>query len=66
MIPQLQPTGYHEIALVLQSELVNHGWGELTFRVSSLKDNTVKVEVLCGKSYIFFIKKQIQFDTNLL
>lgn len=60
------PTGYHELACHLQSELVNHGWGELTFRVSSLKDNTVKVEVLCGKSYVFFIKKQIDFDSTIL
>ncbi len=61
-----QPTGYHEISAQLQTELVNHGWGEMTFRVSSLKDNTVKVEVLCGKSYIFFIKKQIEFNNDLL
>lgn len=55
-------TGYHDLACQLQSDLVNHGWGELTFRVSSLKDNTVKVEILCGKSYVYFIEKKIQFD----
>ncbi len=62
----MQGTGYHEVCNSLQNDLVNHGWGELTFKVSSLKDNTVKVEVLCGKSYIFFIKKQIQFNDNIL
>ena len=59
-------TGYHELTANLQADLVNHGYGELTFRVTSLKDNTVKVEVLCGKSYIFFIKKQIKFSDNIL
>ena len=60
------PTGYHELSMNLQSELVDHGWGELTFRVSSMKDNTVKVEVLCGKSYVFFIKKEINFPDTIL
>jgi hypothetical protein len=58
-------TGYHEMAVKLSSDLVNHGWGEMVFRVSSLKDNTVKVEVLCGKSYVFFIKKSI-FNKEIL
>ncbi len=62
----IAPTSYHEVINQLSNEIVNHGWGEMTFRVSSLKDNTVKVEVLCGKSYIFFIKKQIQFNNTLL
>ena len=59
-------TDYHSLTEQLQDDLITHGYGELTFRVSSLKDNTVKVEVLCGKSYVFFIKKQIQFDDNIL
>lgn len=59
-------TGYHELASQLQLDLINHGYGELTFRVTSLKDNTVKVELLCGRSYVFFIKKQIKFNENIL
>jgi len=59
-------TGYHELTAQLQSDLIDHGYGELTFRVSSLKDNTVKVEVLCGKSYVFFIKKNLKFPENIL
>ncbi len=62
----LVPTGYHELTTQLQSELVNHGWGELIFRVSSLKDNSVKIEILCGKSHVFFIKKNIKFNDNIL
>ena len=62
----IEGTGYSELTASLQSDLINHGYGELTFRVSSLKDNTVKVEILCGKSYVFFIKKNIQFNENIL
>ena len=60
-------TGYHDKFEELAKELVNHGWGELVFRATSLKDNTVKVEILCGKSFVFFIKKEVRFDReNLL
>ncbi len=60
------PTGYHELASKLQSDLVNHGWGELVFRVTSLKDNSVKIELLCGKSYVFFVKKSMKFNSDTL
>ena len=59
-------TGYHESLFLNAQDLIEHGYGELTLRVSSLKDNTVKVEVLCGKSYVYFIKKNIQFDPDKL
>lgn len=59
-------TGYHELACQLSTELVNHGWGKMTIEVVSLKDNSVKVELSCGKSFVFFIKKQIDFDTNTI
>jgi hypothetical protein len=55
-------TGYHELAANLQSDLVNHGWGELVFRVTSLKDGKAKIEILCGKSYVFIVKKEIRFE----
>jgi hypothetical protein len=54
-------TGYHQKALELSSELVAHGYGELTVRVTSLKDDKVKIEVLCGKSFVYFVKKNIPF-----
>jgi len=58
-------TGYHEKAVELATDLVAHGYGELTIRVSSLKDEKVKVEVLCGKSFVFFVKKKIPFQGYL-
>lgn len=59
-------TGYHEKFEEMAADLIKHGWGELTFRATSLKDNTVKVEILCGKSFVFFIKKEVRFDKDLL
>lgn len=59
-------TGYHELSYTLQSELVNHGWGELTFKVSSLKDGKVKIEILCGKSYVFILQRNINFEDKEL
>jgi hypothetical protein len=59
-------TGYHEKLVSLSSELVNHGWGECELKVVSLKDNTVRVEINCGKGFVFFIKKEITIDENKL
>lgn len=60
-----QLTGYHAKTQEMAQELVDHGYGELTIRVSSLKDDKVKVEVLCGKSFVFFVKKTISYrDRN--
>ena len=57
----LQPTGYMLTFGQLQRDLVNHGYGEMIFRVTSMKDETVRVDILCGKSYVFFLKKEIRF-----
>ena len=57
-------TGYHELSCNLQRELVNHGYGEMRFFVTSLKDNTVKIEIQCGKSFVFFIKKELTFQSD--
>lgn len=56
-------TGYHLRALDLQRELVDHGWGEMVFKVTS-KDNITKVEISCGKGFVYFIKKDLKFDIN--
>jgi hypothetical protein len=60
----LQPTGYHALMLTLGNELVNHGWGKMTVTVESLKDRDVKVVIDCGKSHVFFIKKNIVFNPD--
>jgi len=55
-------TIYQPLVLSVMQDIVNHGWGELVFKVESLKDNKVKVVVLAGKSYVYIIKKTIDFS----
>lgn len=62
----LAPTGYHALILQLGNDLVNHGWGEAVIKVSSGKDNTVRLEISCGKSYVFFIKKNMPLNDKIL
>ncbi len=58
------PTGYHLKADELLNELVNHGWGKFEVEVISSKDNTVRVELKCGKIFVFFVKKEIDFNRD--
>lgn len=59
-------TGYHDKLVNLSSTIVEHGWGSITVEVESMKDNTVKMVVKCGKHYVFFIKKNLYMDkTNI-
>jgi hypothetical protein len=62
----LTPTGDLQKYIELRNELINHGWGEFHMFVSSLKDDTIKVEIKCGRTYIFFLKKNIFIDENKL
>ena len=59
-------TGYHDKLCDLSTRLVEHGWGSCTIEVESLKDNTVKMVIKCGKHYVYFIKKQITIDQSRL
>ena len=53
-------------AQFLAEDLFNHGFGEFTFKVTSLKDKIVKIEIACGKTYVFFIKKETPIDARKL
>lgn len=57
-------TGYHEKLCEISSEIVSHGWGEFRGVAETLKDNVVKIEICCGKKYVFFIKKSYSFDRD--
>ena len=59
-------TSYHMKLMELSDELISHGWGELKFTATSMKDNSVKIEINCGKSYVYFVKKEIPFNQNIL
>ncbi len=53
-------TDYHSTMLSLTDEIVSHGWGELKITVETLKGNeTIKLVIVCGKSFVFFIDKNI-------
>ncbi len=58
-------TGYHKRACELTSDLVRHGFGEMSIRVRSNKDNTVIVEFRCGKIYLEEVKKKINLENIL-
>ena len=56
----LAPTGYHLQVVEIMKELVDHGYGEFTFKVNSgFKDDKTRVDILSGKNYIFFVKRGI-------
>lgn len=57
-------TGYHARMADLMTDLIQHGWGEINFKVQSQRDDTVKIIVSCGKSYTFVIKKYINFNKD--
>ena len=61
-----ESTGYHLLASKLMRDIVNHGWGEMTFRVNSLKDRNVRIEIVCGLSHHFFVKKEIFYEKDIL
>ncbi len=60
-------TDHHALVFRLMDDLVDHGWGEMTFRVSKVKNEPkVKVEILCGRSYVMFIRKDIVLGDEIV
>lgn len=57
-------TCYHDKLQELSRELISHGWGKFIFEVSTMKDNKTKVEISCGKKYVYFIKKDVIENTE--
>ena len=56
-------TDYHELTNRLMTDLVEHGWGEMIFRTTKVSgEEKVKIEILCGRSYVMFIKKSISLE----
>jgi len=58
----VEATNYQTILIELCEGLVNHGFGELKVEVRSLADGSVRLIILCGKSYFYIVKKEIKFD----
>ncbi len=59
-------TSYHAKLIEIASELVNHGYGQCTIDVCSMKDESVRIIIMAGKHYVFFIKKEIVLDKNMI
>lgn len=63
----MYPTDYHVLLNSLSDELVRHGWGSLTLTVDTKKGSlTTKMVIECGKSYVFFVDKKINFNPDEL
>jgi len=59
-------TGCHEKTCEILTDLINHGYGHLECKIESLSNGSVRVLVLSGKQYVFFIKKKFDFDKEKL
>ena len=50
----------HEAKLLdILEELVTHGFGEVTIQVSETKNYKTKVLIMAGRSWAYFISKEI-------
>ena len=58
-------TGYHLVASQIMHNIVEHGWGEMTFKVTSVKDNKVHVIITSGLSHHFVIEKEIYLSKDM-
>lgn len=59
-------TGYHLKIIEVAKEIVEHGYGKCEIDVVSMKDESVRIIINAGKSYVFFIRKEIIFDKSIL
>ena len=55
----ISSTAYQTQINQLTNELISHGYGEIIIKVSSLKDTRVRIELKCGKHFIYIIEKII-------
>lgn len=56
------PTGYQAKLIERCDDLVKHGFGKIYITVTSAQDNSVKIFIESGESYVFIIKKEIPLD----
>jgi hypothetical protein len=59
----IQETSYLKKATELLIDLINHGHGDIHIHAEGLKGgDKTKLQILYGRSYVFFIKKEIDFN----
>ena len=61
----VEGTGYQAVATQIMKNIIEHGWGEMTFKVTSMKDQKVHIIIQSGLSHHFVIEKEILFDKNI-
>lgn len=62
----LEGTGYNAKIVEVAQELVNHGFGRMEIIVVSSSDEKVKVTINAGKSWVFFIHKDLKLKDNII
>lgn len=53
----ISSTAYQTQINELTNDLINHGYGEILIKVTSLKDTRIRIEIKCGKNFIYIIEK---------
>lgn len=62
----LARTDCHDFAKELLNGLIEHGHGQIVFRVDTLKGQRVKLVIEAGKSYVFFFERTGQIEDDIL
>ena len=47
-------------------DLYAHGYGEITCKVTSLKDTRVRVEIKCGRTWVYLVDKELIGRTDFI
>jgi len=58
-------TGYHAKIVDISNDIVKHGFGRIELIVSSLSDDKIKITINAGRSWVFFIVKDIMKDIEI-
>lgn len=59
-------TGYHKQMKDLTDDLILHGYGEMTVKVVSFKDKRVRIQINCGKMFVYIIEKDYDLKNNII
>jgi len=59
-------TGYHSKICEVAKELVDHGFGKMEFIVIAQSDDKVKIIINAGKSWVYFIQKEINLKDTII
>jgi hypothetical protein len=55
-------TDYHQKVGDLLIDLIEHGYGEIKIIAETNREGIIKLVLVFGKSYVYFIKKDLKLD----